>query len=179
MQARSTGAPPEAPLSPRRGLRRGPTVVIRRQVRRCLAPVLGLALAAPLAQAWGQELIAAPGPGACRPLPGAAAQPPGVSGGSRTARPHPAARRARGRRHRGPDATLPGLPDPSLPAPAATALPQVPEAVRIERRQRLSLAEALAVAVRNDPDLAATVLGVREQQDLAGSARGAAGRSWA
>lgn len=61
---------------------------------------------------------------------------------------------------------------PDLPAPAATALPEAPEAVRIERRQGLSLAEALAVAVRNDPDLAAAVLGVREQQDLAGSARG-------
>ncbi|MEA5442563.1 TolC family protein [Cyanobium gracile] len=61
---------------------------------------------------------------------------------------------------------------PDLPAPAAAALPEAPEEVRIERRQRLSLAEALAVAVRNDPDLAAAVLGVREQQDLAGSARG-------
>ncbi len=60
----------------------------------------------------------------------------------------------------------------ALPAPATMALPSSPEAVRIERRQRLSLAEALAVAVRNDPDLAAAVLGVREQQDLAGSARG-------
>jgi hypothetical protein len=60
----------------------------------------------------------------------------------------------------------------ALPAPAATALPAAPEAVRIERRQRLSLAEALVVAVGNDPDLAAAVLSVREQQDLAGSARG-------
>jgi len=61
---------------------------------------------------------------------------------------------------------------PFLPAPAATALPSTVEAVRIERRQRLSLAEALAVALRNDPDLAAAVLSVREQQDLVGSARG-------
>ena len=64
------------------------------------------------------------------------------------------------------------LPVSSLQAPAATALPTTVEAVRIQRRQRLSLAEALAVAVRNDPDLAAAVLSVREQQDLAGSARG-------
>ena len=75
-------------------------------------------------------------------------------------------------------ATVAGLPlqraaaQGATPAPVATALPQEPGAVRIERRQRLSLAEALAVAVRNDPDLAAAVLSVREQQDLAGSARG-------
>ena len=78
----------------------------------------------------------------------------------------------------GPEADRPvgrdgAVPDAlDLPAPAATALPAAPEAVRIERRQRLSLAEALVVAVGNDPDLAAAVLSVREQQDLAGSARG-------
>lgn len=51
----------------------------------------------------------------------------------------------------------------SLPAPAVTALPTTLAAVRIQRRQRLTLAEALLVALRNDPDLAATVLDVREQ----------------
>lgn len=60
----------------------------------------------------------------------------------------------------------------SLPAPAVTALPTTLAAVRIQRRQRLTLAEALVVALRNDPDLAAAVLSVREQQDLVGSARG-------
>lgn len=155
--------------------------MIRRQVRRCLAPALGLALAAPLAQAWGQELIAAPRP---RRLP------PPSSALLRSLQGFqddlerldrsllPAAPGADGAGAEGagePDGSALGAADPALPAPPATALPQEPEAVRIERRQRLSLAEALAVAVRNDPDLAAAGLGVREQQDLAGSARG---RRW-
>lgn len=155
--------------------------MIRRQLRHCLAPALGLALAAPLAQAWGQELIAAPRP---RRLP-----PPSpallrslqgfqedLERLDRTLLPAAPEAGEAGE----PDGSMPGPPDPALlapllPAPAANALPEVPEAVRIARRQRLSLAEALAVAVRNDPDLAAAGLGVREQQDLAGSARG---RRW-
>ncbi len=155
--------------------------MIRRQLRHCLAPALGLALAAPLAQAWGQELIAAPRP---RRLP-----PPSpallrslqgfqedLERLDRTLLPAAPEAGEAGE----PDGSMPGPPDPALlapllPAPAANALPEVPEAVRIARRQRLSLAEALAMAVRNDPDLAAAGLGVREQQDLAGSARG---RRW-
>ena len=43
-----------------------------------------------------------------------------------------------------PTLPAPVLPAPVLPAPAATALPTTPEAVRIERRQRLSLSQALA-----------------------------------
>ena len=72
----------------------------------------------------------------------------------------------------GPPSSVPADPLPLLPAPSATALPTTVDALRIERHQELSLAEALAVAVRNDPDLAAAVLSVREQQDLVGSARG-------
>lgn len=150
--------------------------MIRRPVRRCLAPALGLVLAAPMAQAWGQELIAAPRPRRLPPPSSALLRSlqgfqDDLERLDRTLLP--AAPEADGAGE--PAAPLPGLPDPSLPAPAATALPQESQAVRIERRQRLSLAEALAVAVRNDPDLAAAVLGVREGQDLAGSARG---RRW-
>jgi hypothetical protein len=61
---------------------------------------------------------------------------------------------------------------PPLPAPAATALPSTAQAVQIQRRLPLSLAEALQVAVQNDPDLAVAVQGVREQQGLVASARG-------
>ena len=61
---------------------------------------------------------------------------------------------------------------PPLPAPAATALPSTVQAVQIQRRLPLSLAEALQVAVQNDPDLAVAVQGVREQQGLVASARG-------
>ncbi len=150
--------------------------MIRRPVRRCLAPALGLVRAAPMAQAWGQELIAAPRPRRLPPPSSALLRSlqgfqDDLERLDRTLLP--AAPEADGAGE--PAAPLPGLPDPSLPAPAATALPQESQAVRIERRQRLSLAEALAVAVRNDPDLAAAVLGVREGQDLAGSARG---RRW-
>lgn len=147
--------------------------MIRRQVRRWLAPALGLALVAPLAQAWGQELIAAPRPrrlpppssALLRSLQGFQDDLERLDRSLLPAAPEADAAMA-------PDGSVPGRLDPALPAPAATALPQAPEVVRIERSQRLSLAEALAVAVRNDPDLAAAVLGVREQQDLAGSARG-------
>jgi outer membrane protein TolC len=158
--------------------------VIRRQVRRWLAPALGLALAAPLAQAWGQELIAAPRPRRLPPPSAALLRslqgfqddlerldrsllPADADGDADAA--------SAGEGARGGAAAVPGPAEPALSPPAATALPVEPEAVRIGRRQRLSLAEALAVAVRNDPDLAAAALGVREQQDLAGSARG---RRW-
>lgn len=132
-----------------------------------LAPALACGLLAPLQPAWAQVLIPGPQP---RRLP-----PPSSS----------LLRSLQGFQH---DlelldrSLLPGPAEPdeapeqaalqSLPAPAATALPTTVEAVRIARRQRLSLSEALVVAVRNDPDLAAAVLSVREQQDLAGSARG-------
>jgi outer membrane protein TolC len=61
---------------------------------------------------------------------------------------------------------------PPLPAPAATALPTTAQAVQIQSRLPLSLAEALQVAVQNDPDLAVAVQGVREQQGQVASARG-------
>jgi outer membrane protein TolC len=44
--------------------------------------------------------------------------------------------------------------------------------VAIQERLRISLTGALAVAVRNDPDLAAEVATVQERQDLVRSARG-------
>jgi outer membrane protein TolC len=59
-----------------------------------------------------------------------------------------------------------------LAAPAPEALPASPAAVAIQERLRISLTGALAVAVRNDPDLAAEVATVQERQDLARSARG-------
>lgn len=59
-----------------------------------------------------------------------------------------------------------------LTAPAPAALPTTTEAVTIQERLRVNLPTALAVAVRNDPDLAAVVESVRERQDLARSARG-------
>ena len=59
-----------------------------------------------------------------------------------------------------------------LAAPAPEALPASPAAVAIQERLRISLSAALAVAVRNDPDLAAEVATVQERQDLARSARG-------
>ena len=68
-------------------------------------------------------------------------------------------------------------PDPAtllreLTAPAALALPQNTAALTISRLVRLSLPTALAVAVRNDPELAAEVRTVRERRDLAHAARG-------
>jgi outer membrane protein TolC len=59
-----------------------------------------------------------------------------------------------------------------LTAPAAEALPQSAAALTIRRRVRLSLPTALAVALRNDPELAAEVRTVRERRDLANAARG-------
>jgi outer membrane protein TolC len=59
-----------------------------------------------------------------------------------------------------------------LTAPSPEALPPSAAALTIRRRIRLSLATALAVAVRNDPELAAEVRTVRERRDLANAARG-------
>ena len=59
-----------------------------------------------------------------------------------------------------------------LTAPAPASLPTTTEAVTIQERLRVNLLTALAVAVRNDPDLAAVVESVRERQNLARSARG-------
>ncbi len=59
-----------------------------------------------------------------------------------------------------------------LTAPAAEALPQSAAALTIRSRVRLSLPMALAVALRNDPELAAEVRTVRERRDLANAARG-------
>ena len=59
-----------------------------------------------------------------------------------------------------------------LAAPPPRELPQTPAALTINRRVRLSLPTALAVAVRNDPALAAEVRRVRERRDLANAARG-------
>jgi outer membrane protein TolC len=134
-----------------------------------LAPALACGLLAPLQPAWAQALI--PGPQPRRLPPPSSALLRSLQGFQhdlelldRSLLPGPAE----------PDDASAGeaVALQSLPPPAATALPTTVEAVRIARRQRLSLSEALAVAVRNDPDLAAAVLSVREQQDLAGSARG-------
>jgi len=59
-----------------------------------------------------------------------------------------------------------------LTAPPAQALPETTAALTIRRRMRLSLPAALAVALRNDPELAAEVDAVRERRDLANAARG-------
>ncbi len=143
----------------------------RRRAPGWLAPALALAVVAPMAPARAQ----APGPA---PQPRRLPPPSAALLRSLQGFQQDLERLDRSLLPAGAEAdgTSAAEGDPStapvLPAPAATALPDAPEAVRIERRQRLSLAEALAVAVRNDPDLAAAVLGVREQQDLAGSARG-------
>ncbi|MBW4531713.1 MAG: TolC family protein [Aphanothece saxicola GSE-SYN-MK-01-06B] len=133
--------------------------MIRRHAHRWLAPALALAVLAAMAPARAQgRRLPPPSPALLRSLQGFQQD---------------LERLDRSLLPAAPEADSPGPAEAAdLPAPAATALPQVPEAVRIERRRRLSLAEALAVAVRNDPDLAAAVLNVREQQDLAGSARG-------
>ncbi len=133
--------------------------MILRHAHRWLAPALALAVVAPIAPARAQSRrLPPPSPALLRSLQGFQQD---------------LERLDRSLLPAAPEAENPSPAEPpDLPAPAATALPGAPEAVRIEWRQRLSLAEALAVAVRNDPDLAAAVLGVREQQDLAGSARG-------
>ena len=59
-----------------------------------------------------------------------------------------------------------------LSAPPPRALPTTAMAVTIQERLKLSLATALAVAVRNDPDLAAEMATVQERRNLARSARG-------
>ena len=69
------------------------------------------------------------------------------------------------------DATATGLLA-SLEPPAPGASPSSIEAVRIQRRVRLSLPMALEVAVRNDPELAEQVAAVRERQGWLTSVRG-------
>ncbi len=59
-----------------------------------------------------------------------------------------------------------------LTAPPALALPDSAAALTIRRRVRLSLATALAVGLRNDPELAAEVRTTAERRDLANAARG-------
>ena len=59
-----------------------------------------------------------------------------------------------------------------LTAPPALALPQTAASLTIRRRVRLSLPTALAVALRNDPELAAEVRTTAERRDLANAARG-------
>ena len=59
-----------------------------------------------------------------------------------------------------------------LEPPAPGAIPSSVEAVRIQRRVRLSLPMALEVAVRNDPELAEQVAAVRERQGWLTSVRG-------
>ena len=147
----------------------------RRRHLAVLAPALVCGLLAPLQPAWAQALI--PGPQPRRLPPPSSALLRSLQGFQhdlelldRSLLPGPA--EPEDAPEQAAAAALQTAALQSLPAPAATALPTTPEAVRIARRQRLSLSEALAVAVRNDPDLAAAVLSVREQQDLAGSARG-------
>ena len=60
----------------------------------------------------------------------------------------------------------------SLEPPAPGAIPSSIEAVRIQRRVRLSLPMALEVAVRNDPALAEQGAAVRERQGWLTSVRG-------
>lgn len=60
----------------------------------------------------------------------------------------------------------------NLEPPAPGAIPSSIEAVRIQRRVRLSLPMALEVAVRNDPELAEQVAAVRERQGWLTSVRG-------
>ncbi len=60
----------------------------------------------------------------------------------------------------------------SLEPPAPGATPSSIEAVKIQRKVRLSLPMALEVAVRNDPDLAEQVAAVRERQGWLTSVRG-------
>ncbi len=147
----------------------------RRRHLAVLAPALVCGLLVPLQPAWAQALI--PGPQPRRLPPPSSALLRSLQGFQhdlelldRSLLPGPA--EPEDAPEQAAAAALQTAALQSLPAPAATALPTTPEAVRIARRQRLSLSEALAVAVRNDPDLAAAVLSVREQQDLAGSARG-------
>lgn len=87
--------------------------------------------------------------------------------------PVPSAARAKGKRV----ATDPvdGTPTSVLTGlgpPAPGAIPSSIEAVRIQRRVRLSLPMALEVAVRNDPELAEQVAAVRERQGWLTSVRG-------
>lgn len=70
------------------------------------------------------------------------------------------------------DSTEPPALLAELTAPPPQALPATASAITIRRRVRLSLATALAVAVRNDPELAAEVRSVAERRDLANAARG-------
>jgi len=58
-----------------------------------------------------------------------------------------------------------------LTAPPALAVPESTEGLTINRRLPISLRTALAVAVRNDPELAAEVKTVDERRDLARAAR--------
>jgi outer membrane protein TolC len=59
-----------------------------------------------------------------------------------------------------------------LPAPSALALPNQASALTVQRRVLLSLPQALALAVRNDPDLAEQVAAVRERQGLLAAVQG-------
>jgi len=60
----------------------------------------------------------------------------------------------------------------SLEPPASGAIPSTTDAIRIQRKVRLTLPMALDVAVRNDPDLAEQVAAVRERQGWLTSVRG-------
>jgi outer membrane protein TolC len=59
-----------------------------------------------------------------------------------------------------------------LPAPSALALPKQAADVTTQRRVLLSLPQALALAVRNDPDLAEQVAAVQERQGLLAAVQG-------
>ena len=63
-------------------------------------------------------------------------------------------------------------PPEQLAAPPAALLPTDPAALTIARELTISLPTALAVAVRNDPELAAVRDSVLERQALLGAARG-------
>ena len=75
----------------------------------------------------------------------------------------------------GPGATEVPIDLAQLSAPAPQSWPTTAAQIRIETEVQLSLDQAVALAVRNDPDLAATIAAVRESR-----ARSAAvsGRLW-
>ncbi|MEB3331545.1 MAG: TolC family protein [Synechococcaceae cyanobacterium] len=72
-----------------------------------------------------------------------------------------------------PSGSPPPAPPPELlVAPPTALLPTDPAALTIAREITIALPTALAVAVRNDPELAASRDSVLERQALLGSARG-------
>lgn len=135
----------------------------------------------------GLLLVSSPRPALAQP--GAMAAPPILPGPSRGLSrrlPPPSADLLRSLRRLDQDltrldATLPdgasGAPTganplPPLRAPAPRALPGSPQAVTIQERPRLSLRQALNLAVSHDPDLSEAAAAVLERSALVRAARG-------